>query len=84
MRRILSLLCGVSYLVVSPSVSLPMSPLDEPGDAIATKCKEICQPEETWRTIPWQTNLIDAQNLAAQVEKPLFIWAMDGHPLGCT
>ncbi len=38
----------------------------------------------TWRTIPWRTSLLDARRVAAQEEKPLFIWAMDGHPLGCT
>ena len=40
--------------------------------------------DEVWRTIPWRTSLLDAQAEAAQAGKPLFIWAMDGHPLGCT
>jgi hypothetical protein len=39
---------------------------------------------ETWRTIPWKVSLVEAQALAARTKKPLFIWAMDGHPLGCT
>ena len=39
---------------------------------------------ELWRTIPWHTNLLSAQALAVKLDKPLFIWAMDGHPLGCT
>ena len=39
---------------------------------------------EIWRTIPWRVSLLEAQGLAAQSGKPLFIWAMDGHPLGCT
>jgi hypothetical protein len=47
---------------------------------------ELLQPNpaESWRTIPWQTGLLDAQQMAAQQRKPIFIWAMDGHPLGCT
>ena len=40
--------------------------------------------DEPWRTIPWHISLLDAQRLAAEQKKPLFIWAMDGHPLGCT
>ena len=40
--------------------------------------------EETWRMIPWKTSLLEAQALAAKEKKPLFLWAMDGHPLGCT
>ena len=39
---------------------------------------------ELWRTIPWKVSLIEGQALAARTKKPLFIWAMDGHPLGCT
>jgi hypothetical protein len=41
-------------------------------------------PDEPWRTIPWRISLLDAQQLAARQAKPIFIWAMDGHPLGCT
>ena len=44
------------------------------------------QPDqnETWRTIPWRTSVLEAQAAAAKTSKPIFIWAMDGHPLGCT
>lgn len=38
----------------------------------------------TWREIPWRTNLLKAQQRAVEENKPIFIWAMDGHPLGCT
>ena len=27
--------------------------------------------------------VVEAQNLAAKEKKPLFIWSMDGNPLGC-
>ena len=40
--------------------------------------------EAPWRTIPWRVDLLAAQREAARANKPLFIWAMDGHPLGCT
>ena len=39
---------------------------------------------ETWRTIPWRTDLGAARAEAARLGKPLFLWAMNGHPLGCT
>ena len=39
---------------------------------------------ETWRSIPWKIKLLEAQRIAAAQHKPIFIWAMDGHPLGCT
>ena len=49
------------------------------------KLHEVIKPSnDPWKSIPWQTSLVDAQNQAASEKKPLFIWAMDGHPLGCT
>ena len=40
--------------------------------------------DEPWRSIPWKISLLDARKEAAQRQRPIFIWAMDGHPLGCT
>jgi hypothetical protein len=40
--------------------------------------------EDPWATIPWLTDLWQARRLAAQKGKPILLWEMDGHPLGCT
>ena len=40
--------------------------------------------KEKWAQIPWQTNLWEARRLAAAEGKPILLWEMDGHPLGCT
>lgn len=40
--------------------------------------------DKPWRTIRWKTSMLDAQRDAARQKKPIFVWAMDGHPLGCT
>ena len=54
-------------------------------DQFRTLHKEL-QPgdDELWRTIPWKTSILDAQQSAGEQRKPIFVWAMDGHPLGCT
>ena len=39
--------------------------------------------ESAWLTIPWRTNLWDARQEAAKSGKPIYLWEMDGHPLGC-
>ncbi len=36
-----------------------------------------------WKSIPWKLSVLEAQKLAIQHKKPIFIWAMDGHPLAC-
>jgi hypothetical protein len=40
--------------------------------------------EEVWMQIPWRTNVTDARLDAQNQHKPLFLWVMNGHPLGCT
>ncbi len=39
--------------------------------------------EEKWRAIPWEPDLWNGRVKAAEQGKPLFIWAMNGDPLGC-
>ena len=45
---------------------------------------ELLPKNQTWKSIPWRTSLLDAQRAAVDQQKPILIWAMDGHPLGCT
>jgi hypothetical protein len=40
--------------------------------------------EDRWAQIPWQVNLWEARKEAAAQGKPILLWEMDGHPLGCT
>jgi hypothetical protein len=40
--------------------------------------------EDRWASIPWLTDLWQARRLAAEQGKPILLWEMDGHPLGCT
>jgi hypothetical protein len=40
--------------------------------------------EDPWATIPWLTDLWQARQIAAREGKPILLWEMDGHPLGCT
>jgi hypothetical protein len=54
-------------------------------DADCRKLHDSLKPPtaEMWRNIPWKVSLLEAQNLAAKEKKPIFIWSMDGNPLGC-
>ena len=55
------------------------------SDADCRKLHESLKPPvaELWRDIPWKVSLLEGQNEAAREKKPLFIWSMDGNPLGC-
>jgi len=40
--------------------------------------------EETWLQIPWRTDIQQARFEAQESDKPIFLWMMNGHPLGST
>jgi hypothetical protein len=40
--------------------------------------------ELSWEAIPWIPSLAEGMQAAADAEKPLLLWVMNGHPLGCT
>jgi hypothetical protein len=84
-------LCGI----IAPMMSLTLLALSllaqEPAPAhldaqefTALHASIVPRDEEAWQTIPWQIDLLAARTLAASSKKPLFIWSMNGHPLGCT
>ncbi|MBI3970185.1 MAG: hypothetical protein HY332_02750 [Chloroflexi bacterium] len=62
----------------------PQAPAIDPARFRATLDLIRAKPEEQrWATIPWQTDLWEARKLAADENKPIFLWAMNGNPLGC-
>jgi hypothetical protein len=40
--------------------------------------------ELTWRTIGWRRTLGDGWLEAQEKDMPILLWAMNGHPCGCT
>lgn len=40
--------------------------------------------ESKYMSIPWRLDLNVARQQAQDSGKPLFIWVMNGHPMGCT
>lgn len=41
------------------------------------------EPEMCWRTIPWRETFQQAVRDSQIEGKPILLWAMNGHPLGC-
>ena len=40
--------------------------------------------EMAWNQIPWLSTFHDGIVSADAAQKPLLLWTMNGHPLGCT
>ena len=39
--------------------------------------------ELRWLEIPWETGLWAGRAKAKALQRPIFLWAMNGNPLGC-
>jgi hypothetical protein len=68
----------------SPEKTLTDMTLDAPnfrafGAFIRPRADEL-----RWRAIPWLNDLREATRQAAEQGKPIFLWTMNGNPLGCT
>jgi hypothetical protein len=63
-------------------------PADEAiGEQEINRLKTLIQPdadEDRWAQVPWLVSLWEARVKAAAEGKPILLWEMDGHPLGCT
>ena len=56
-------------------------------DATYTHWRDYLVPAEkdlAYKAIPWRASFWDAVVEAQSKDKPILLWAMNGHPLGCT
>ena len=77
-----TLLCAALLLLTLGGASAA-PPLDTARVAELRKVIRPAAGEDPFDTIPWQTDLWEARVAAAAAGKPILLWEMDGHPLGC-
>jgi hypothetical protein len=60
--------------------------LGPPAASIEQKVQSVLPrpEEERWLQIPWRTSLMQARAESQAAGKPIFLWVMNGNPLGCT
>ena len=81
----------LSWIVALSGCALPHSSSNstEPrlqGRTVEEWC-ELLEPDASmraWQQVPWETTFHAGAEAAAQAKKPLLLWLMNGHPLGCT
>jgi hypothetical protein len=42
------------------------------------------ESDAAWQRIDWMPSYREGLEAAAQEQKPILLWVMNGHPLGCT
>lgn len=66
------------------SASTELRPLSDATMGDYLRAIRPTADELRWREIPWQSDLREAVRLAKEQGKPIFLWTMNGNPLGCT
>ena len=74
---------GLTWLAIGPNARAA-EPIRPERFAQLQALVKPDQTEDEWAKIPWQTDLWQARKVAARDGKPILLWEMDGHPLGCT
>jgi hypothetical protein len=85
------LLGGVGLLLAAAAFALrPAATAAAPGEQLTEakfdgvrKAVLPADGEDDFAKIPWLTSIWDARVKAAKEGKPILLWEMDGHPLGC-
>jgi hypothetical protein len=66
--------------------TLPLA--DQPpaalNDTTFDKWSDRIRPKSFLATVNWLPTLWDGVIAAQKQDKPILLWAMNGHPLGCT
>jgi hypothetical protein len=72
--------------VVEPAtaVAVVAPPLDTTTFAELRDFVRPTKEETAWRDLGWHPTLWGAVVAAHRAKKPILLWAMNGHPLGCT
>jgi hypothetical protein len=75
--------------LLAASIALPAQEQQDPGKLTETsfaKWRDIILPtreESAWLRIGWRDQFRTALRDAGRLDKPILLWAMNGHPLGC-
>jgi len=75
----------LSGLVPAQDGAVPTEPaLDDAGFATWRDRIRITDAELAWEQLPWYVTYNEGLQRAGVEGKPLLLWVMNGHPLGCT
>lgn len=91
LKPVLAALVAVS-LPLSRPLFVGGSPEQDPskpqaqGPTLEAKIADVLPKpsEEEWLKIPWRSDFAKARAEANRDGKPIFLWMMNGNPLGCT
>jgi hypothetical protein len=69
---------------VPPAAGVPPAPIAAVALDAWRDHLRPCDAERAWERIGWHASFADGLRAANAERKPLLLWIMNGHPLGCT
>ena len=74
------------FALASVLLLLQMTPIMSMDESLRKSVQDLMPTNQELKhlKIPWQTDFVKARNQAEKENKPLFVWMMNGNPLGCT
>ena len=93
----LTSLLALTVRAQQPDASrVEQAPLSAPQSSVRTSAPDIAptqfealfasikpvESELRWLEIPWLGTIFEGREAAMAAKKPMFLWAMNGHPLG--
>ena len=78
---------ALALSLVTPCAAPQAPPADRLDVAALAAWREHLAPradEQRWREIPWRQTIGEGLRDAASAARPMLLWLMNGHPLGCT
>jgi len=77
------MLFGLSAVLVTTAAFAAEPSLSDAESRAVSRAVRPASSEDAFALIPWETSLWEARIKAAKLGKPILLWEMDGHPLGC-
>lgn len=82
----------LAALAVAATVAQAQQPQQQaqapqPTEASFARWKQYLQPsaqDQRWQEISWHPVFWEGVQHARSQDKPILLWVMNGHPLGCT
>jgi hypothetical protein len=75
----------IHSLIIAAIAALGQAPVLD--DRSFERWRDYIRPqvkEESYLEVPWRESFSIAINEASQTDRPILLWTMNGHPLGCT
>lgn len=81
------MLIGLCHTMIVGFLAIGAEPAAELNDKNYAEWRDRIRPkavEQSYETVNWFATFWDAVVAAQKEEKPILLWAMNGHPLACT